>query len=128
MYSRAWGLWACHVTRLYGLGSRVASSGLGASNRVHIAARFQATVAGIPQTTRIGHFHSTISNATTWPRRGISWSSKARAVKLPEPAEVPDDEEDAARAAILDKVMKGRQPADLMLRCRSLGFLFTYRS
>ncbi|TEB29971.1 cora-domain-containing protein [Coprinellus micaceus] len=128
MYSRAWGLWARHVTRLYGLGSRVASSGLGASNRVHIAARFQATVAGIPQTTRIGHFRPTSSNATTWPRRGISWSSKARAVKLPEPAEVPDDEEDAARASILDKVMKGRQPADLMLRCTILDFEGTVKT
>lgn len=26
-------------------------------------------------------------------------------------------EEEAAKAAILDKVMKGRQPTDLMLRC-----------
>ncbi|KAJ3524023.1 hypothetical protein NMY22_g11185 [Coprinellus aureogranulatus] len=55
-----------------------------------------------------------------WNCRTISWSSKARALKAPEPADVPDNEEDAARAAILDKVMKGRQPADLMLRCTIL--------
>lgn len=41
-------------------------------------------------------------------------------MKAPESVEVPDNEEDAARAAILDKVMKGRQPADLMLRCTVL--------
>lgn len=47
-------------------------------------------------------------------------------MKAPESVEVPDNEEDAARAAILDKVMKGRQPADLMLRCKSMPILFTY--
>jgi magnesium transporter len=28
-----------------------------------------------------------------------------------------DNQEEATRAAILDKAMKGRQPTDLMLRC-----------
>ncbi|EPQ53714.1 Mg2+ transporter protein [Gloeophyllum trabeum ATCC 11539] len=33
---------------------------------------------------------------------------------------LPDGQEEAAKAAILDKVMKGRQPTDLMLRCTVL--------
>jgi len=49
--------------------------------------------------------------------RGITWSWKAPS-RSKEFAEVPDNEEDAARAAILDKVMKGRQPTELMLRCK----------
>jgi len=48
--------------------------------------------------------------------RGITWSWKSHS-RAKEFAEVPDNEEDAARAAILDKVMKGRQPTELMLRC-----------
>jgi len=47
--------------------------------------------------------------------RHVSWSWKSHSRVF---AAVPDNEEDAARAAILDKVMKGRQPADLMLRCK----------
>lgn len=49
--------------------------------------------------------------------RQISWSFKSQ----PQPTEfndIPDNEEDVARAAILNKVMKGRQPTDLMLRCK----------
>ncbi|KAF8906772.1 Mg2+ transporter protein cora-like protein [Gymnopilus junonius] len=34
--------------------------------------------------------------------------------------DVPDNEEDVARSAILDKAMKGRQPTELMLRCTVL--------
>lgn len=41
--------------------------------------------------------------------------SRTKAVEI---VDVPDNEEDEARAAILDKVMKGRQPNDLMLRCK----------
>lgn len=47
----------------------------------------------------------------------FSWSWKRQAQGR-EPQELPDNEEDAARAAILEKVMKGRQPADLSLRCK----------
>jgi hypothetical protein len=49
--------------------------------------------------------------------RSIAWSTRAN----PRPAEwgMSDEQEDVAKAAILDKVMKGRQPADLMLRCES---------
>ena len=49
--------------------------------------------------------------------RHISWSFKSQ----PRPTgfnEVPDNEEDVARIAILNKVMKGRQPTDLILRCK----------
>ncbi|KAF8804613.1 cora-domain-containing protein [Phlegmacium glaucopus] len=58
---------------------------------------------------------------TPHPRnsRQISWSFKSQ----PRPTEfneVPDNEEDVARVAILNKVMKGRQPTDLMLRCTIL--------
>lgn len=58
-------------------------------------------------------------NITPYPRssRQISWSFKAQ----PRPTEfneLPDNEEDVARVAILNKVMKGRQPTDLMLRCK----------
>lgn len=35
----------------------------------------------------------------------------------PEETSTGNDEEEQAKAAILDKVMKGRLPADLMLRC-----------
>ena len=50
-------------------------------------------------------------------RRHISWSFKSQ----PRPTgfnELPDNEEDVARIAILNKVMKGRQPTDLILRCK----------
>lgn len=53
-------------------------------------------------------------------RRGISWSSLSARAQVLEPTDLPDNEEDAARAAILDKVMKGRQPSELMLRCTIL--------
>jgi magnesium transporter len=48
--------------------------------------------------------------------RLIAWSPHTN----PRPAEsrgMSDEQEDAAKAAILEKVMKGRQPTDLMLRC-----------
>ncbi|KAF8156851.1 magnesium transporter [Crassisporium funariophilum] len=68
------------------------------------------------------HLHASHQFATSFrPKysRQISWSFKSQ----PRPVELndlPDDEEDRARAAILDKVMKGRQPTDLMLRCTVL--------
>ncbi|KAF4616932.1 hypothetical protein D9613_008700 [Agrocybe pediades] len=51
--------------------------------------------------------------------RQISWSFKSQA-RAADFTESPDNEQDVARAAILDKVMKGRQPTDLMLRCTVL--------
>ncbi|KIJ99095.1 hypothetical protein K443DRAFT_680247 [Laccaria amethystina LaAM-08-1] len=51
--------------------------------------------------------------------RQIFWPSKS-ALRTAEFDDLPDNQEDAARATILDKVMKGRQPTDLMLRCTVL--------
>ncbi|KAF5383116.1 hypothetical protein D9615_005053 [Tricholomella constricta] len=48
--------------------------------------------------------------------RNISWSPK----QPPRPVEMSNDQEDVAKAAILENVMKGRQPTDLMLRCTIL--------
>lgn len=50
--------------------------------------------------------------------RHISWSFKSQPRPTGGSNEVPDNEEDAARIAILNKVMKGRQPTDLILRCK----------
>lgn len=50
--------------------------------------------------------------------RRISWSSKSNP-RSSDASDVPDGQEDLTNAAILDKVMKGRQPTDLMLRCAS---------
>jgi len=46
--------------------------------------------------------------------RFIPWP---RDKQLPQAIGPPDSEEEAVRAAILDKALQGRQPADLMLRC-----------
>ncbi|GLB39095.1 putative transporter [Lyophyllum shimeji] len=48
--------------------------------------------------------------------RNISWAPKPSH----RPVELSDEQEDIAKAAILEKVMKGRQPTDLMLRCTVL--------
>ena len=50
-------------------------------------------------------------------RRHISWSFKSQPRNTGF-HEAPDNEEDVARIAILNKVMKGRQPTDLILRCK----------
>ncbi|KAF8970435.1 hypothetical protein BDZ97DRAFT_1791375 [Flammula alnicola] len=52
--------------------------------------------------------------------RQISWSFKSHSRPTEFNEDLPDNEQDVARAAILDKVMKGRQPTDLMLRCTVL--------
>ncbi|KAF9486271.1 magnesium transporter [Pholiota conissans] len=53
--------------------------------------------------------------------RSISWSFKSTAQPQQDFNEDPlDNEQDVTRTAILDKVMKGRQPAELMLRCTVL--------
>ncbi|KAJ3552735.1 hypothetical protein NP233_g12809 [Leucocoprinus birnbaumii] len=51
--------------------------------------------------------------------RHISWSFRPRP-KPAEPSSTPEGQEDLTKAAILEKVMKGRQPTDLMLRCTIL--------
>lgn len=62
----------------------------------------------------VGYFSHGIKTTIPGSSRHISWSWKSRVREF---ADIPDNEEDAARAAILDKVMIGRQPTDLMLRC-----------
>lgn len=76
--------------------------------------------------TRSLHHNFRTSNSVP-PRnsRYISWSFKSQS-RSAEFTDVPDNEEDVARAAILDKVMKGRQPTDLMLRCESLTACFAF--
>jgi len=46
--------------------------------------------------------------------RNISWRSQARSTDA---SEHFDKEQEIERSTILDKVMKGRQPTELMLRC-----------
>ncbi|KAG6820900.1 hypothetical protein H0H93_009674 [Arthromyces matolae] len=55
------------------------------------------------------------SRANQWLYRSISWIPKKRSDETQ-----PNDQDDATKAAILEKVMKGRQPTDLMLRCTIL--------
>lgn len=62
-------------------------------------------------------------NPVTWNRpiytRQMSWLKKftgfGRGAESFSP--ISDGHDEAARSAILEKVMKGRQPTDLMLRC-----------
>ena len=53
--------------------------------------------------------------------RSIAWSPHTHP-RSPEYRGLSDEQEDAAKAAILEKVMKGRQPTDLMLRCEPISF------
>ena len=48
--------------------------------------------------------------------RHASWYAKMKS-KPVELDDLSERQEEAAKAAILEKVMKGRQPTDLMLRC-----------
>ncbi|KAI0790465.1 Mg2+ transporter protein cora-like protein [Abortiporus biennis] len=50
----------------------------------------------------------------------MSWLPRLNLKKNDQCNEPSDGEEEAAKAAILDKAMKGRQPTDLMLRCTIL--------
>ncbi|KZT36477.1 cora-domain-containing protein [Sistotremastrum suecicum HHB10207 ss-3] len=68
------------------------------------------TIAGTPSDPALG----TISKRHKWLGLGSKF-------KTQEPfSELPDGEEDAARAAILEKALKSRQPSDFMLRCTVL--------
>ncbi|KAJ7054521.1 hypothetical protein C8F01DRAFT_1163681 [Mycena amicta] len=79
----------------------------GCSQRIILtAARPASTLACLPSTA-----YTTV--------RHISWRGKPfRGVEYDGP--LPDIHEEATRAAILEKVMKGRNPPDLMLRCTVL--------
>jgi len=61
------------------------------------------------------------SHANTIKTRHASWKALLKLKpKPPSPEETTgNEEEEAAKAAILEKVMKGRLPTDLMLRCAS---------
>ncbi|TDL22060.1 cora-domain-containing protein [Rickenella mellea] len=52
--------------------------------------------------------------------RDFSWAKLFNGKAYERQDEPSDGQDDAARAAILEKVMKGRQPTDLMLRCTVL--------
>lgn len=49
----------------------------------------------------------------------MSWLPKLKPRPTEPFSEPSDGQEEAAKVAILEKAMKGRQPADLMLRCES---------
>lgn len=68
------------------------------------------------------HSGSGIRLSTHVNSRQIFWPSKS-ALRTAEFDGLPDNQEDAAKATILDNVMKGRQPTDLMLRCKSAPWL-----
>ncbi|TFK28513.1 magnesium transporter [Coprinopsis marcescibilis] len=65
----------------------------------------------------LGLSHNAYLSKTT---RGISWLAKALPRTSKAQDDSPDSQEEATRVAILDKVMKGRQPSELMLRCTVL--------
>jgi hypothetical protein len=82
-----------------------------------------------------GHQHYSVCQQVKSPRgsynlnrpfrRNASWKTTLNSLgwmnqKNEGFGNVPDNEEDAIRAAILDKALKGRQPSDLMLRCKFL--------
>lgn len=57
--------------------------------------------------------------------RQWSWFPRFGTQKNHEPQNEPSDlQEEAAKAAILEKAMKGRQPTDLLLRCEFSFFFF----
>lgn len=59
-------------------------------------------------------------------RRGLSWLPKLGVGLRPQHEQFNgpmDNQEEAAKVAILEKAMKGRQPTDLKLRCK-----FRFRS
>jgi len=58
--------------------------------------------------------NTAVSNCTGV--RFISWSPRPNQRPV-EFNDLSDGQEEAAKTAILEKVMKGRQPTDLMLRC-----------
>lgn len=57
----------------------------------------------------------------THSRQSLGWGARIRggrtAKTLEEDDAVRQNEEDAARSAVLEKVFESRQPTDLMLRC-----------
>ncbi|KAF5351051.1 hypothetical protein D9756_008318 [Leucocoprinus leucothites] len=96
-----------------------------ARQQVRHHANLSYNIQGLP--LRYGASHSSYINRTAVSfksligTRRISWSFKSK--PRPQPTDsngIPDGQEDLTKAAILEKVMKGRQPTDLMLRCTIL--------
>ncbi|KAJ7150887.1 hypothetical protein C8R43DRAFT_1005499 [Mycena crocata] len=80
--------------------------------------RFSSVPARLLSSGRRQSHQLTPGSLTRSVVRNISWGAKhSRGVEFDN---VDDIQEEAARAAILEKVMKGRQPTDLMLRCTVL--------
>lgn len=123
MYSCRWASCASHVTALCGRNATSATSHLSIS-----ASPWRWPGSRLQGNWNLKRALHTPQNGLEslrmhQRRRGISWSSLSARAQVLEPTDLPDNEEDAARAAILDKVMKGRQPSELMLRCEYLRML-----
>ncbi|TFK49290.1 Mg2+ transporter protein cora-like protein [Heliocybe sulcata] len=66
-------------------------------------------------------FSSSVRAVAGSGRRKMSWFSRLRNTgPVESPAGLAEGQEEAAKAAILEKAMKGRQPTDLMLKCTVL--------
>ncbi|KAI0938491.1 hypothetical protein AcW1_010255 [Taiwanofungus camphoratus] len=64
--------------------------------------------------------HAKITPSRCLGIRQMSWLPKLKPRPTEPFSEPSDGQEEAAKVAILEKAMKGRQPADLMLRCTVL--------
>jgi hypothetical protein len=134
------GCWRTYSSHVMGYSTRVAHSsrGYSLSCRLPFSSRPRRclqTVRSLAVLQRSIHHLS--NGAHSWPwraavlshyshpcARSFAWSPYAH----PRPADdrgLSDEQEDAAKAAILEKVMKGRQPTDLMLRCESILLICT---
>lgn len=80
---------------------------------------YQSTRLNIPSTSLRCPIFRQITHTHPKNTRQISWSFKSASQTTDFHEEALDNEQDVTRAAILDKVMKGRQPTELMLRCAS---------
>ena len=67
-------------------------------------------------------------SSTRSQARRMSWVARFRG-QAQEPFDnLSDGQDEAARAAIMEKVMQGRQPTDLMLRCKVSPLIQTFLS
>ncbi|KAF9057174.1 hypothetical protein BJ165DRAFT_1418907 [Panaeolus papilionaceus] len=126
MNRKFWEFCASHVKAHYDYSicrTALFKPALGVRARTHLQTRSFALSSRcnkmLHEGTGYGHYPILSSNFCPKNSRNISWSFKSQN-RNPEFPDVPDNEEDVARAAIMDKVMKGRQPAELMLRCTVL--------
>lgn len=82
----------------------------------HYASSVKRTHSGRPFSCGTTHGSALASPRAQLGIRRINWKSRSSSSDF---GGISDAHEDLTKAAILDKVMKGRQPADLMLRCSS---------